>query len=90
MKGFDFEAVCTQASDAWKKALSHVKIEGGTEAQRINFYTAWYHVMVVPNVVSDVNGQYRRHDMKIAAMPTGIRCILPFLYGILSVPESAV
>lgn len=71
MKGFDFEAVCTQASDAWKKALSHVKIEGGTEAQRINFYTAWYHAMVVPNVVSDVNGQYRRHDMKIAAMPTG-------------------
>ena len=30
-----------------------------------------YHSMVVPNVVSDVNGEYRRHNMEIGQLPKG-------------------
>ena len=68
---FNFDAVAQQASDAWKKALNGIHVEGGTDEQRTNFYTAWYHALVVPNTVSDANGEYRRHDGKIAAMPRG-------------------
>lgn len=71
VKDFDFEAVKQQASNRWNEVLSKVQIKGGTEAQRTNFYTAWYHAHVIPNTVSDVNGQYRRHDMQIGQMPSG-------------------
>ena len=30
-----------------------------------------YHSMVVPNVVSDVNGEYRRHNMEVGQLPKG-------------------
>lgn len=71
IKDFDFDAVRNQAVHIWDNTLSQIKVEGGTEAQRTNFYTAWYHTLVVPNVTSDVNGQYRRHDMAIASLPVG-------------------
>jgi hypothetical protein len=28
-----------------------------------------YHTLVVPNIVSDVNGDYRRQDMSVARLP---------------------
>ncbi|WP_108821757.1 GH92 family glycosyl hydrolase [Dysgonomonas sp. Marseille-P4361] len=65
VKDFDFDAVHQKARDLWTKALSDIVVEGGTEAQLKNFYTAQYHTKIVPNIASDVNGQYRRHDMSI-------------------------
>ncbi len=61
----NFDQVKDQTRELWKQALSGYQVTGGTEAQRINFYTAVYHTMVAPNVVSDVNGAYRGADMKI-------------------------
>ena len=37
----------------------------------VNFYTAQYHTKLTPNLMSDVNGEYRRHDQRIARMPQG-------------------
>lgn len=71
IEGFSFESVRRQSTEVWENKLSQVKIEGGTDAERTNFYTAWYHALVVPNITSDINGQYRRHDMKIASLPSG-------------------
>ena len=68
---FNFDAVSQKAYATWNEVLSKVQVTGGTEDQLKNFYTAWYHALVVPNTVSDVNGQYRRHDMKIADMEAG-------------------
>lgn len=65
IKDFDFDAVHQRARDLWTEALSNIVVEGGTEAQLKNFYTAQYHTKIVPNIVSDVNGDYRRHDMSI-------------------------
>jgi hypothetical protein len=42
-----------------------VEIEGGTEAQRKNFYTAMYHAHLSPCTFSDVDGQYRGVDHQI-------------------------
>lgn len=76
--GFDFDTVKKNAADAWRNALKVVEVKGGTEEQRTNFYTAWYHSMVVPNTVSDVNGEYRRHDMSTGQVAEGRRMYSTF------------
>lgn len=73
VKDFDFDAVHQTARTIWTEALSDIVVEGGTEAQRTNFYTAQYHTKIVPNTVNDVNGQYRRHNMEIATVKKGNR-----------------
>lgn len=60
-----FDQVRKKATVCWQQSLSDIMIEGGTSAERLNFYTALYHCRIVPNVVSDVNGEYRRPDMSI-------------------------
>ncbi|HWU76553.1 MAG TPA: GH92 family glycosyl hydrolase [Rhodanobacter sp.] len=47
---------------SWNKALGQIAIDGGSADQRSTFYTALYHVMLHPNVYSDVNGEYRGFD----------------------------
>ena len=69
--GFDFDAVRSAARSAWEQALSAITVEGGNTDDLKNFYTAMYHSMVVPNVVSDVNGEYRRHNMEVGQLPKG-------------------
>lgn len=71
VKDFDFDAVHQSAVAQWTEALSGITVEGGSPEDRADFYTAMYHSMVIPNVVSDVNGEYRRHDMTIGQLPTG-------------------
>ena len=71
VKDFDFDAVRAAARNQWEQALDIIHVEGGTEAELTNFYTALYHTLVVPNTVSDVNGQYRRHNMEIGQLPEG-------------------
>lgn len=69
--GFDFDAVRQESHLIWKEALSPITVQGGSEADKTNFYTALYHSLIVPNIVSDANGEYRRHDQTIAQLPTG-------------------
>lgn len=71
--GFDFDGKKLEAEKSWADALSAVQVKGGTEEQQQVFYTALYHAMVVPNVTSDVNGQYRTHDGMIKSLPQGQR-----------------
>lgn len=62
---FDFDRIKTKTQNQWNKALSVYQISGGSPAEITNFYTAVYHTMVVPNVISDVNNEYRGADMNI-------------------------
>ena len=66
ISGFDFDDVHSAAEKRWKDQLSLVTVEGDNEDDKKIFYTALYHSFVVPNIVSDVNGEYRQHDMTIA------------------------
>ena len=54
----DFAAVRRAAEDSWEKALRVVEVEGGTTDQHKIFYTALYHLLIHPNILQDVNGQY--------------------------------
>ena len=65
---FNFDTVHAAARAAWEQVLSVITVEGGDTDDLVDFYTAMYHSMVVPNVVSDVNGEYRRHDMQIGQL----------------------
>lgn len=71
VKDFDFDKVHQQSRASWKVALSDIVVEGGAERDLKNFYTAQYHSKIVPNIVSDLNGQYRRHDMTIGQLEKG-------------------
>lgn len=71
VEDFDFDVVHNQARNLWTEALSEIVVEGGSESDLKNFYTAIYHSKVVPNIMSDVNGQFRRHDMKVGILPEG-------------------
>ena len=66
---FDFDGIRQCARQTWADALDVIRIKGATPAQKRTFYTAMYRSMVVPNVISDVDGSYRGHDMQIAKLP---------------------
>lgn len=56
-----FEALKKKTGEKWEKQLSKIKVKGTPEQETI-FYTALYHTMIVPNLVSDVSGYYRGMD----------------------------
>ena len=67
----DFDAVHARAVGQWRKALGDIVVEGGSRDEMTNFYTAQYHTKLTPNLMSDVNGEYRRHDQTVARVPEG-------------------
>lgn len=69
--GWDFNATRTAAQNAWNSALGKVQIAGGTAAQQQSFYTALYHSLLHPNVISDTNGQYYGFDGRTHTVDAG-------------------
>ena len=70
---WSIDAVRARAQAAWRAALGHARIAGGTDAQQHDFWTALYHAMLHPNVISDVDGRYPGFDGKIHTAPHGHR-----------------
>ena len=56
--GWDFEATRQAAKDSWNSYLSRINVTG-TKEQLINYYTCFYHALIQPNQISDVDGMYR-------------------------------
>ncbi|MFD4506435.1 lectin [Streptomyces sp. NPDC058457] len=69
--GWDFNATRTAAQNAWNSTLGKVQIAGGTAAQQQTFYTALYHSLLHPNVISDANGQYYGFDGRTHTVDAG-------------------
>jgi len=63
--GWSLQQVSTQAHDRWNALLGRIAVHGGTAAQEHTFYTALYHSLLFPNVVSDVSGRYEGSDGKV-------------------------
>jgi predicted alpha-1,2-mannosidase len=55
---FDFEGTAQKAWNNWNKQLSRIEVEGGTKSDKTKFYTALYHLLIHPNILQDVNGEY--------------------------------
>lgn len=67
----NFDKVKEQARTVWAEELSDITVKGGSREDRVNFYTALYHSKICPNLMNDVNGEYRRHDNSIGTVSDG-------------------
>jgi len=56
--GWDFDAVHKNARNIWNKLLGKIKVEGGTETDKLKFYTNLYRSYSSRSIFSDVNGKY--------------------------------
>ena len=61
-QGKDFDALHAQAVGLWNRDLGRIRIEGGTKEQQTIFYTALYHALIHPSIISDVNGEYPKME----------------------------
>ncbi|WP_214228919.1 GH92 family glycosyl hydrolase [Pedobacter sp. B4-66] len=64
IQGWDFDKVKANTKKLWNEALSKIKVEGGTEEEKIVFYTALYHTQIDPRTFQDADGQYFGGDHK--------------------------
>jgi predicted alpha-1,2-mannosidase len=63
--GRSFDAIRNDASAQWERLLSHVAVSGGTERQKMLFYSSLYRSFLWPALRSDVNGEYTDVDGKV-------------------------
>lgn len=56
--GWNFDAVHQNARTTWNELMGKIKIEGGTEEERVKFYTNYYRSYSARTIFSDVNGKY--------------------------------
>ncbi|MGP3985120.1 GH92 family glycosyl hydrolase [Streptomyces sp. KR80] len=69
----DFDDVRAAAQRAWREQLSAIRVGGGSEADRTTFYTALYHSLLHPNVISDADRRYAGSDGKVHRVSKGHR-----------------
>jgi predicted alpha-1,2-mannosidase len=58
LPGWDFDAVVRDSKNNWDAELGRIAVTGGTEAQRIKFYTDLWHALLGRRIVSDADGSY--------------------------------
>jgi len=63
--GWSLASIRSLATDRWNSLLDRIRIGGGTTAEQRTFYTALYHSLLDPTVVSDDNGQYTGDDGRV-------------------------
>lgn len=71
-EGKNFDDVRNDTRQLWEQKLSKIEVQGGTNKERRNFYTALYHCYTSPYLWSDVDGRYRGMDDSIHTSPTPI------------------
>ncbi len=57
-----FKAFAARTASDWSKQLATVDITDSSENNKTIFYTALYHSLLIPWVISDVDGNYRGED----------------------------
>jgi predicted alpha-1,2-mannosidase len=55
---WNFDQVKSDSRKAWNDILGKIEVEGGTEKQKLKFYTDLWHVLLGRQVTNDVNGDY--------------------------------
>ena len=54
---WNFYATVADAQKTWNSYLKRIEVTG-TEEQKLNFYTSFYHALIQPNNIADVDGKY--------------------------------
>jgi predicted alpha-1,2-mannosidase len=55
---WNFERVRDKARSSWDDKLMRILIKDDNRDNLIKFYSAFYHMLIHPNIISDVNGEY--------------------------------
>ena len=71
ISGWDFEGLRRAAMRRWSETLGLIESSGGTQEQRVLFYTGFYHMLLSPNIFSDANGDYVGFDGKVRKLGAG-------------------
>ena len=67
--GWDFDACRAHARKVWSNLLSRIEVEGGTETDKVKFYTNLYRAYCARTIWSDVNGKYVDMYEKVQQLP---------------------
>ena len=57
-QGWDFDAVRKASQDEWNEYMGRIDVKGGTNEQRIKFYTDLWHVLLGRHKIDDLSGDY--------------------------------
>lgn len=66
----EFGSYVSQADKLWDEALGRIEVKGNSN-RMTTFYTALYHMMIQPNLFSDINGEFMLPDYSTAKAPIG-------------------
>lgn len=67
---WNFAEVTRTAHNEWNSYLSRIDVTG-TDTDKQNYYTAFYHALIQPNQIADVDGKYRNADNKVVCSSNG-------------------
>ena len=65
MPGWQFDKVRRQAESVWNAYLGRVQVEPLNGRDLTAFYTALYHALIMPNLITDVDGSYVGWDHQL-------------------------
>jgi len=61
---FSLDRVYAENQKKWEQEFQKINLKADQETSTV-FYTALYHSMIAPNLISDIDGRYRGRDQKI-------------------------
>ncbi|MBD5256175.1 MAG: glycoside hydrolase family 92 protein, partial [Bacteroides sp.] len=67
---WNFNNIREEARAEWNSYLGRIEVDG-TKEQKNNFYTAFYHTIIQPNIISDTDGMVRTAADSVVATPGG-------------------
>jgi predicted alpha-1,2-mannosidase len=62
---WDFNGIKLKAKHTWNDELSKIEVRGGTEDQKVIFYTALYHSLLLPRFFAEDGHYYSPFDGKV-------------------------
>ena len=69
--GRAFDSIRRDTQESWNHELGKIEVSGGSVTQRRVFYTALYHSLLMPSLVSDADGRYFGFDNRTHTIPAG-------------------
>lgn len=68
-----FDQILEATRKEWNQYLSRIEVEGGSDEDKVIFYTALYHTLIHPSTLNDVNGEYPKMRTRQTLKTEGTR-----------------
>lgn len=56
--GWDFDTTRENSRKEWNEWLGTIRVKGGTDEQKVKFYTDMWHTLLGRHKINDINGEY--------------------------------